>query len=229
MLSAIKGHDLCCQVNEWLTPCSRTACGLRTPRPLLANRSSSCCQHALWIIPVGSHPTSSGCEWVSKDLLLQAWPGKTVDRLHTVLDGHDLCPHMIQLFTAPLTSQGFRLCQQQLMQFLGIDQREAGEHPGINAVALGMALVIATQVSHFLTVDQIDRHIVAHEIDSNRKPGHARGLHHHLHCSLRYAVAGTLQELLQISWPRLQGEYRGGEMALLIEHNGFVSRLHGQI
>ena len=34
---------------------------------------------------------------------------------------------MIQLFTAPLASQGFRVCQQQVMQFLGIDQRETGE------------------------------------------------------------------------------------------------------
>ena len=106
------------------------------------------------------------------------------------------------------------------MQFLGIDQWQASQYPGINAVALGVAFVIATQVSHFLTVDQIDRHIVAHEIDGNRKPGHARGLHHHLHCGLRYAVAGTFQELIQITWPRLQGEDRGGETALLIEHNG---------
>lgn len=83
------------------------------------------------------------------------------------------------------------------MQLLGIDQREAGEHTSIDPDrGLRMTLVGAAQISDLLTVNQVDGHVVTHEVHGDRKPGHARWFHHDLHCRLLFAVAGTRQELI---------------------------------
>jgi hypothetical protein len=42
------------------------------------------------------------------------------------------------------------------MQLLFIDNRQLDQHAGIHAVALGMFLVVSTQVGHLLAVDQVD-------------------------------------------------------------------------
>jgi len=82
------------------------------------------------------------------------------------------------------------------VQLLGIDQREAGEHTCIDPIAFGMTLVVAAQISDLLTIDQVDGHVVTHEVDGDRKPGHACWFHHDLHRRLLFAVAGTRQELI---------------------------------
>jgi hypothetical protein len=59
-----------------------------------------------------------------------------------------------------------------------------------------MTLVVAAQISDLLTIDQVDDHVVTHQVDGDRKPGHARWFHHDLHYRLLFAVAGTRQELI---------------------------------
>jgi len=67
------------------------------------------------------------------------------------------------------------------VELVGVDQRKTGQHPRVDPIAFGVALIVAAEVGDLLTVDQIDRKGLPRIIDGDRKPGHASRFHHELH------------------------------------------------
>ena len=58
--------------------------------------------------------------------------------------------------------------------------------PGVDPVTVGMTLIVAAEIGHFLAIDQEDRKRLACIINCDRKPGHASRFDHDL-----YVVEGA--------------------------------------
>src|SRR5213593_4753775 len=54
------------------------------------------------------------------------------------LDGGDLGGKVIQLLASALAGQSRGRWQHQAVKLVGIDQRQAGQHPGVDPVTFGM-------------------------------------------------------------------------------------------
>jgi hypothetical protein len=108
ILTAIESHDVSRQADECLTPSSCIIRGEGAGLPLLTNGSSTCFQDATWIISVGTHPPGRWGKRISEDAILQAWPGKTINGLQTILDRIDADTQSVELLTAALTGQRHR-------------------------------------------------------------------------------------------------------------------------
>ena len=115
------------------------------------------------------------------------------------------------------------------MQLLWIHQRKADQDAGVDAVTLGVALIVAAKVGHFLAVDQKDRDAVPSEEDGDGKPGHAGGLHHHLQRCVGRTFACPGEEALEVGRCRVKAEDRGEKASLGIGNDGFVRSRQGQI
>lgn len=115
------------------------------------------------------------------------------------------------------------------MELVGIEEREPGQHSRVDPITFGMTLVVATEISHLLAVDQIDRNCLARVIDRDRKPGHASWFHHNLHLGRGCALTRPREQVIQLAGSGMDGQDRGAEVPSLVQHRRFVGGLDGQV
>jgi hypothetical protein len=115
------------------------------------------------------------------------------------------------------------------VELVRIDQREPSEHPRINPVAFGVALIVAAQVGNLLTVDQVDWNRLPRIIHGHGKPGHAGRFHHDLHLGRGCALTRPREQVRELAGLSVDGEDRGAEVSGLVENDRFVSGLDGQV
>jgi len=178
---------------------------------------------------VAAEPACGWGEGRREDLLFQARPGEAVERRDAILQRDDLAIQAIQLFAGALAGQGCGRREVQAMQFLGVDDGEAHQDAGINAVTLGVTLVVAPQVSDFLAVDEIDWDPVPSKEHGDRKPGHRGGLEHDLQWHVGCPIPSAHEEAFEVGWGGVEGEDRRKAAALCIGDHRLMGAGQGQI
>jgi len=175
-------------------------------------------------------PPGGGGEGLGKDQFVETGPGEPVDGLYPVLDRRDLRGQPVQLLAATLAGTDGGAGDHQRVQALGVDQWQARQHPGIDAVALGVPFVEPPQVGHLLAVDQVDGHaLLLGQVDRHGEPGHAGRLHHDLQLVIGGPFPGPCQELVDLAGPGVALDDGRHVPPALVGDDGFVGPGEGQI
>jgi|GEM_PF-4005503 len=92
---------------------------------------------------------------VGRENVRQAKPGELVGGQEALLAGRDEPGQEMEFTTGVLQGHLWAGGQKDPMELLRVGHVQPGQHAGVNAVTLGVALVDLAQVGHLLTVDAV--------------------------------------------------------------------------
>ena len=114
------------------------------------------------------------------------------------------------------------------MQLVWIDEREPDQDAGVDPITFGMALVVATQISHFLTIDQVDRDVLTGEEDGDGEPSHASRFQDDLYGRIGVACRARASKCSKVGGRGLHRQDWGEHGALRIRNHRFVAAVNAK-